>query len=145
MILGWREWVGLPDLGLARIKAKLDTGARTSSLHVSSVETFKRDGEEWVRFEVVPQLKHRRSKVRAEAPVLDERMVRDSGGHEELRVTISTTLEVAHWQWAVDVTLASRSGMKFRMLLGRQALGGRILVDPYRSYLAGRRKPGEEA
>jgi hypothetical protein len=82
--------------------------------------------------------------VRAESPVLDERIIRDSGGHEELRVTIATTLEVAHWRWTVDVTLAARGAMKFRMLLGRQALGGRVLIDPHRSYLAGRRKSGAD-
>ena len=138
IVLGWREWMGLPDLDIPAIKVKLDTGARSSALHVTNIRSFKRRGVDWVRFR--PVLDDGRARLRpAEAKVLDQRTVRDSGGKAHLRVVISTTVEVAGWTWPVDLTLASRGEMSFRMLLGRQAMSGRVLVDPLHSYLAGRR------
>ena len=141
MILGWREWVSLPDLGVWAIKAKLDTGARSSSLHVASVKVFHRGGVEWVRFLAVHDRKGQRNPLEVSSRVHDERMVRDSGGHEHLRIVIHTNLEIAGWAWPVDVTLASRTEMSFRMLIGRQGLTGHAIVDPSRSYLAGRPRP----
>ena len=139
IVLGWREWVALPDIGVPVIKAKLDTGARSSSLHVESTRTFKRDGHEWVRFLAVTDLTGRDAAVRAEAPVVDERMVRSSAGHEELRIVIETRVEIAGWNWEIDLTLAARpETMSFRMLIGRQGLSGHALIDPSHSYLAGR-------
>ena len=105
LALGWREWVALPALGVSRIKAKLDTGARSSALHVVDLRTVERDG--------VPT------------------------GHEELRLVIRTDLTMADRTWPIEVTLASRLPMRFRMLLGREALRGRVTVDPAGSYLAG--------
>ncbi len=137
--LGWREWIGFPDLGLPLIKAKVDTGARTSSLHAFWVEAFERDGKAWVRFGIHPEQGSSEQEVTCEAAVLDQRMVRDSGGHEELRYVISTTIEIAGVRQGVEVTLTDRDTMKFRMLLGRTAIRGRYVVDPGRSFLCGRR------
>lgn len=128
--LGWRERVALPDLGIRRIRAKLDTGARSSALHVVGYRTFRKDGVEWVAFEADPDPNRPDWIVAAEARVRDERVVRASSGHEELRIVIRTGLLVGSLKWPIDVTLASRSPMRFRMLIGRQALRGRAVVDP---------------
>lgn len=138
--LGWREWAALPDLGVAAIKAKLDTGARTSSLHAFDLERFSRDGADMVRFEVHPRQRSRSESHEVEVPVIDERWVRNSGGQRELRPVIETTILIGEERWPIELTLTRRDEMGFRMLLGRQALRGRVLVDPGRSYRAGRRK-----
>ncbi len=138
--LGWREWIGFPELGLPLIKAKVDTGARTSSLHAFWVEPFERDSQPWVRFGIHPEQGTNEEEITCEAPVRDRRVVRDSGGHEELRYVIETTIEIAGVRQVVEVTLTDRDTMKFRMLLGRTALRGRYLVDPGRSFLCGRRR-----
>jgi hypothetical protein len=137
--LGWREWIGFPDLGIPLIKAKVDTGARTSSLHAFWVERFERDEQPWVRFAIHPEQGADSGEIHCEAPLLDQRLVRDSGGHEELRCVISTTLDIAGVQQRAEVTLTDRDTMKFRVLLGRTAMRGRYLVDPGKSFLCGRR------
>lgn len=136
--LGWREWVAFPELDIPRIKAKVDTGARTSALHAFWTEDFERDGENWVRFGVHPQQKDLGEVVECEAPVLDRRIVRDSGGHEEMRYVIETTLSIGGSAQRVEVTLTDRDSMKFRVLVGRTAMRGRYLVDPGRSFLCGK-------
>lgn len=136
--LGWREWVALPDLGMAAVKAKLDTGARSSTLHAFDVRRFERDGRPWVRFRVHPVQRSARETVEAEAPLHDERLVRDSGGGEQMRPVILTHVEVRGRRWPIELTLTNRDAMGFRMLLGRQAIRGRFVVDAGRSYLAGR-------
>jgi hypothetical protein len=134
-VLGWREWIGFPDIGIDQIKAKVDTGARTSCLHAFMVEPFERDGAPWVRFDIHPSQTDNSKVIRCEAPVLDQRVVRDSGGHEELRYVIATTMTVGPHQHQVEVTLSDRDTMKFRVLLGRTAIQGLFVVDPSRSYL----------
>lgn len=135
--IGWREWVELPELGIQRIKAKIDTGARTSALHAFSVETYAgEDGAEWVRFGMHPRQDSTELEVYCNAPVVDRRMVRDSGGHQTERVVIATTLVLAGQRLQAEVTLTDRDDMLFRMLLGRTAMRGRFIVDPGRSFLA---------
>jgi hypothetical protein len=136
-IAGWREWVALPELGIARIKAKLDTGARTSALHAFSIERFRRNGEAWVTFDIHPMQGAGDPKVRAEARVVDERRVSDSGGHREKRLVIATQLVVGDIGWPIELTLANRDSMRFRLLIGRAAMRHRLAVDPGRSYLQG--------
>ncbi len=134
-VLGWREWLALPDLGVLAIRAKVDTGARSSALHVESLETLFRGGAEWVRFRWGPDCRTERDW--AEAPVLDRRYVTDSGGHRTERVFIQTTLWLAGARWPVEINLSHRRNMLFPMLLGRTAMAGRFLVDPQRSFVLG--------
>lgn len=136
-MLGWREWVALPELGVAQIKAKIDTGARTSALHAFSQKTFHDRGVLMVRFRLHPL--QRRTDVVKEclAEVIDQRTVSDSGGHREKRLVICTMVQLAEQCWPIEMTLTRRDNMRFRMLLGRTALSGRYLVDAERSYLMG--------
>ena len=137
--LGWREWVALPGLNIPAIKAKVDTGARTSALLAFRMEGFDKMGEEFVRFWIHP-LRRLDLQVECEAPVVERRLVRDSGGHTEERPVIMTTVRAGGRDWDIEVTLTSRDDMLFRMLLGRAALvAGGIAVDPGSSYLLGRR------
>lgn len=138
LLLGWREWLSLPDFGLGLIKAKVDTGARTSTLHAFYVDTFQRRGKLHVRFGVHPLQRRADVVVHGEAPVLDRRCVSDSGGHREERYIILTRLALAGREWPIELTLANRETMLFRMLLGRTALAGQALVDPSRSFVTGR-------
>lgn len=137
-VLGWREWLALPDLGVPAIKVKVDTGARTSSLHAFALETLVRDGRELVRFQIHPVQGADEPSITVEVPVLDRRRVRSSAGHEQERPVIVTAAVLAGRRWPIEITLADRDAMGFRMLLGRQALRRRFLVNPGRSFLAGR-------
>lgn len=140
-VVGWREWIALPDLGIEAIKPKIDTGARSSSLHAFNVETFDRDGAVWVRFDVHPLQRASEPTVRAEAQVVEFRHIRSSSGHQSLRPVIRTTVALGGRRWQVELTLAARDEMGFRMLLGREALRDRFVVDPGQSYLFGASPP----
>ena len=133
--LGWREWLALPSLGIDRIKAKIDTGARTSALHTFAIEKLD---ETRVRFGVHP-LKDQSVERWCEAPIADQRWVTDSGGHKEFRPVIRAEVTAGAHRWEIELTLTSRESMRFRMLLGRTAMAGRFAVDPGASYLVGRR------
>jgi hypothetical protein len=137
--IGWREWVGLPDLRVAAIKAKVDTGARTSALHAYNVQPFRRGGTLWLRFELHPIQRSEGMKVACEARAVDERAVRNSGGGVERRYIIRTLLKLGERSWPIELALANRDQMGFRMLLGRTALEGRALIEPGRSDLLGAR------
>ncbi len=136
-VIGWREWVSLPGLGISAIKAKVDTGARSSSLHAYDVREFDRDGRMMVRFEVHPIQRDSSTTFAAEAELADKRLVRNpgAGGREELRPVIVTDIEIGEQRWPIELTLTRRDAMGFRMLLGRQAVRGRFVVDPGRSFL----------
>jgi len=135
--LGWREWIALPGLNIGRIKAKIDTGARTSALHAFRVEPFQRDAQRWVRFAIHPVQGDSTVVVECEAAVRDQRLVRDSGGHEELRYVIDTQIALGSDLFRCEVTLTDRDSMTFRVLLGRTALRGKYVIHPGRSYLQG--------
>jgi len=137
--IGWREWVGLPELHVGAIKAKIDTGARTSALHAYRIEPFRRAGALWLRFELHPMQRSEVMKVTCEARAVDLRAVRNSGGGVERRYIIKTLLKLGDEFWPIELALANRDQMGFRMLLGRTALQGRALIEPGRSYLLGAR------
>jgi len=138
LIVGWREWLVLPELGIPAIKAKIDTGARTSALHAFKLKTFKERGQLRVRFGIHPLQKRQDIEIFCEADVIDHRMVTDSGGHREKRYVIETPVRLRDQEWRIEVTLTNRDTMLFRMLLGRTAMRGRILVNPQQSFLTGR-------
>ncbi|MCA9197125.1 MAG: ATP-dependent zinc protease [Planctomycetales bacterium] len=139
-VLGWREWVALPDLGVDQIKVKLDTGARSSSIHAFEVQVYRQQGVDRVRFSVHPLQRNDHTIIQADAPLLEYRLVRSSNGQTDERPVIVTNVHVAGQAWPIELTLANRDAMGFRMLLGREALKGRFCVDPASSYLAGRKK-----
>jgi hypothetical protein len=137
-MLGWREWIALPDWGVAHLKAKIDTGARTSSLHAFDLEWFDRGGNPWVRFGIHPLQRSFASSLVAEAAVIATRDVKSSSGDTEHRPVVSTTLVIAGRPVGAEITLTRRDEMGFRMLVGREALRNRFVVDPGVSYLGGR-------
>lgn len=140
-ILGWREWISLPDLGISGIKAKIDTGARSSSLHAFDIEKFDHDGEPWVEFKVHPLQHEDRTTVPCKARIKDYRQVTDSGGHHSMRYVIETTICIGEEHFSAEMTLAGRSEMMFRMLVGRTAMQNRYIVDPGRSYCVSQNPP----
>lgn len=137
VVAGWREWVSLPDLGIDHLKAKLDTGARSSALHAFGIERFDDESGPKVRFCVHPVQRDDRTTVEAVADWIDERDVKDSGGRVERRTVIRTTVGIGGQAWPIEVTLSRRDEMGFRMLLGRQALKRRFVVDPSASFALG--------
>lgn len=138
-MIGWREWLALPDLGIWAVKAKIDTGARTSALHTHALEAFERDGILKVKFSVRPLQRRKDIEVQCEAAVVDQRRVTSSDGQTEKRYVIRTDAAMGEIRWPIELTLTNRKSMRFRMLLGRAAMSGLLLVDPAKSYLIGRR------
>jgi hypothetical protein len=138
--IGWREWVALPALGLSDIKAKIDTGARTSALHAFDVEPYTENGVEMIWFAIHPIQKRNDIVQECRCVLHDQRWVSDSGGHREKRYVIQTDIHMAGQTWPIELTLTNRDTMKFRMLLGRTAMSGRLVVDPSSSYVLGKRK-----
>lgn len=135
--VGWREWVRLPALAIEAIKAKVDTGARTSSLHAFRIKTFEQDGQDHVRFLVHPLQRKSQPTIECVCPVFEWRQVRSSSGHVTRRPVIVTEIEVVGVRYEIELTLANRDEMGFRMLIGREALRRRFLVDSGASYLGG--------
>lgn len=136
-LLGWREWVALPDLGLDRIKAKIDTGARSSALHAFDIHIFPDPNtpQTLVRFSVHPRQRQSKPTIVATAPLLEYRTVRSSNGHLQKRPVIQTTIALGGHHWPLEITLTNRDVMGFRMLLGRQGVRKRFLIDPGRSFI----------
>lgn len=137
-VIGWREWVNLPNLGIKSIKVKVDTGARSSSLHAYDLQEFERDGVKWIRFKVHPVQRKTNEVVQTEAEILEYRSVRSSSGKSTLRPVIITNIELLGVIWSVELTLANRDEMGFRMLLGREAYRQKFLVDAGKSYYGGK-------
>lgn len=134
-IIGWREWVSLPELGIDKIKAKVDTGARTSALHAFKLHPYKEGNKDKIRFDIHP-IQHNVNKViTCVADITDQRWVSDSGGHREERYVISTPITLNNQTWLVEITLTERDSMLFRMLLGRSAIRHRFIVNPARSFI----------
>lgn len=137
-LVGWREWVKLPDVGIDWIKAKNDTGARTSALHAQNIVEFDRDGIPWVRFDVQPWQHATSDRVSVELPVHDRREVRSSSGHAEKRIVVLLDVVLLGEKRTAEVTLSNRTDMGFRMLIGREALRRGFVVDPAQSFLGER-------
>lgn len=137
-VAGWREWVGLPGCGVEWIKAKLDTGARSSAIHAFDVHEFDRDGETWVRFSIHPWQRSAEDATTVESRVHDRRLVRSSSGHSTERYVVQMDVRLLGRTLTTEMTLTSRDQMGFRMLVGREALRQGFVVDPARSYVGGR-------
>lgn len=140
IVVGWREWLDLPELKTNDILAKVDTGAKTCALHTFYIDDFERDGKEWLRFGLHPNRHTDQIAVHCEAPLKEKRDVTDSGGHTENRYVIETELKVGEEVFRTEVTLTNRDNMRYRFLLGRNALRKRFVVDAAKSYRLGKRK-----
>ena len=138
-LIGWREWVSLPELNIKHIKAKIDTGARTSALHAFKLKPYIKKGVQRIRFSIHPLQNNTKKVVECDALVLDRRVVSDSGGHREKRYVIETNIQLGDRLWTIEMTLTNRENMKFRMLLGRTAMDGELIIDPGKSYVVGKK------
>lgn len=137
IILGSEEWCSFPELGIPIIKARVDSGAKTSALHAINIAPFKKEGQNWVKFDINPIQNNVKTVIHCEAPLIDRRIVKSSSGFREERYVIQTNLEIGNSNWHIEMTLTNRDSMGFRMLLGREAMSGRVLVDPEQQYLLG--------
>ncbi|MBF2052038.1 MAG: ATP-dependent zinc protease [Candidatus Sericytochromatia bacterium] len=135
--VGWREWLALPELGISWLEAKIDTGAKTSALHAYTLNYFESDVLAYVSFDLHPNRHDTNHSVACQAQVIDQRVVSDSGGHKEKRYVIRTPVQIAGQLWPIEITLTNRENMAYRMLLGREAMRGRLIVDPQAAYLLG--------
>jgi ribosomal protein S6--L-glutamate ligase len=137
IILGSEEWCSFPELGIPTIKARVDSGAKTSALHAINIAPFKKETQNWVKFDINPIQNNVKTVIHCEAPLVDKRIVKSSSGFREERYVIQTNLEIGNTNWAIEMTLTNRDSMGFRMLLGREAMSGRVMVDPEQQYLLG--------
>ena len=137
-VIGWREWISFPDLGIPWIKAKVDSGARSSSIHAFNVREYEKDGNPWASFEVHPLQRVDDESIEVHSEILEYRSVKSSSGEVALRPVIVTNVTLLDVTWPIELTLASRDDMGFRMLLGREAFRGRFLVDGGKSYYGGK-------
>jgi len=133
--IGWREWLALPTLGIPQIKAKVDTGARTSALHAFALRPFRENNQEKISFDIHPIQHNREITVTCVADVIDRRVVTDSGGHREERYVIFAPITLGEQTWPIEITLTERDTMLFRMLLGRSAIRKHFMVNPAKSFM----------
>ena len=136
-LVGWREWISFPDFGAFQVKAKIDTGARTSAIHATKIEAFEQDDMQLVRFCLFPDQDDHDRFIECVAPLIEQRVITNSGGSEEMRFIVAADIALGDHRWTIDLSLTQRDDMGFRMLLGRTAVRKRFLVDPGRSYLQG--------
>jgi ribosomal protein S6--L-glutamate ligase len=141
VILGSEEWCSFPELGIPTIKARVDSGAKTSALHAINIAPFIKNEANWVKFDVNPIQNNIKTVIHCEAPLVDKRVVKSSSGFREQRYVIQTLLKIGDDTWPIEMTLTNRDSMGFRMLLGREAMSGRVLVDPEQKYLLGQPTP----
>lgn len=134
-VIGWREWIHLPDMSKRMVKAKIDTGARTSAIHAEDIKIFKRGQKRFVRFKLLPDQKSDRKSHFVEMEMVEKRTVRSSIGHESVRPVVKTVLKLGEYAYPIELTLVNRDIMGFRMLIGREALKERFLIDPQKSFL----------
>ncbi len=136
-MLGWREWVALPELNINEIKAKIDTGARSSALHAFEIAPYRKGGQHWVMFAIHPVQNQTDTVIECHAPVKDRRIVSDSGGHKQRRYVIETPMVLGCSVINAEITLTNRDTMLFRLLIGRTAMNSRFIIDSNHSYLLG--------
>ena len=137
IVVGSEEWCALPQLNIPAIKVRVDSGAKTSALHAVNIIPFKKDGDPWVRYEVHPIQNEGKTTIYCESPVMDKRNVKSSSGYGEIRYVIKTVLAIAKSSWEIEITLTNRDSMGYRMLLGRQAMAGKMMVDPEAAFKLG--------
>lgn len=137
VIVGSEEWCAFPHLGIPTVKARVDSGAKTSALHAINISPFIKEGENWVKFDINPIQNNTKTIIHCEAPLVDKRVVKSSSGFREQRYVIRAEIQIGETNWNVELTLTNRDSMGFRMLLGREAMSGRLLVDPEQKYLLG--------
>lgn len=138
IIVGWHEWCALPTLGIPAIKAKIDTGAKTSALHAFDIKVLKGEHQDHVHFAIHPVQGNNNIVIQCKAPIVDERYIMSSNGHKELRCVISTECQLGGLLWEIELTLSDRDPLRFRMLLGREALKKNVIINPSRSLYQGK-------
>lgn len=138
IVIGWQEIVSLPQIGIAAIDAKIDTGAKTSSLHAENIQFFTKDGKEYVRFDVHPIRKHKEITIKCQAPLTEKRNVKSSSGYKESRPMIKAKMNIGDYSFEIDLNLTKRDYMQSRMLLGRDAMKGNVIIDTEYKYLHGK-------
>lgn len=137
VIVGSEEWCSLPTIGIPTIKARVDSGAKTSALHAINIKTFTKDHQEWVKFDINPIQNNAKALIHCEAQLVDQRIVKSSSGFREKRFVIQTYVSLGEKTWEIEVTLTNRDSMGYRMLLGREAMSGRVMVDPEQRFVLG--------